>query len=109
MKGAIESAKSQLERMGEEKLQEAISSYEKPEEKRKRIEQEEKESGIARSKEEKEKCRFYLDKGIFSRIWIAKQGAPKGVTRGISGETPSRGKKRGEIEYIDFAEKYNKA
>ncbi len=43
------------------------------------------------SKEEKEKCRWYLEKGIFSRIWIAKQG-----------------ERRGEIEYIDFAEKYNK-
>lgn len=43
------------------------------------------------SKEEKEKCRFYLRNGIFSKIWIAKQG-----------------EKRGEIEYIDFAEKYNK-
>ncbi len=43
------------------------------------------------SKEEKEKCRWYLKKGIFSRIWIAKEG-----------------EKRGEIEYIDFAEKYNK-
>lgn len=43
------------------------------------------------SKEEKEKCRWYLGRGIFSRIWIAKQG-----------------EKRGEILYEDFAEKYNK-
>lgn len=43
------------------------------------------------SKEEKEKCGWYLQKGIFSRILIAR-----------------RGKKVGEIEYIDFAEKYNK-
>ncbi len=41
------------------------------------------------SKEEKEKCRWYLDKKIFSEIWIAKKG-----------------KKRGEIDYIDFNEKY---
>ena len=40
-------------------------------------------------KEEKEKIKFLLDKKIFSRILIAKKG-----------------KKRGEIEYIDFAEKY---
>ncbi len=42
------------------------------------------------SKIEKEKCRWYLQKGIFSQIWIAKKG-----------------NKRGEIEYIDFNEKYN--
>ena len=41
------------------------------------------------SKEEKEKCLWYLQKGIFPNIWIAKKG-----------------KKRGEIEYIDFKEKY---
>jgi len=41
-------------------------------------------------KEEKEKCRWLLDNNIFSKILIA-----------------SRGKKRGEIDYIDFAEKYN--
>ncbi|MBI2043413.1 hypothetical protein HYT25_03425 [Candidatus Pacearchaeota archaeon] len=40
--------------------------------------------------EEKEKCRFLLNKKIFSKIRIAKKG-----------------KKRGEIEYIDFAEKYD--
>jgi len=43
------------------------------------------------SKEEKEKCRWYLKNGVFSAIWIAKKG-----------------KKRGQIEYDDFAEKYNK-
>ncbi len=42
------------------------------------------------SKEEKEKCKWYLDNKIFSKILIAKKG-----------------KKRGEIEYIDFKEKYN--
>lgn len=41
------------------------------------------------SKEEKEKCAFYLQNNIFSQIWIAKKG-----------------EKRGEIEYIDFKEKY---
>ena len=41
-------------------------------------------------KNEKEKCKFLLDKKIFSRILIARKG-----------------KKRGEIEYIDFKEKYD--
>ena len=41
------------------------------------------------SKEEKEKCKWYLQKGIFPNIWIAKKA-----------------KKRGEIEYVDFKEKY---
>jgi len=41
-------------------------------------------------KEEKEKCTWYLKNKIFSKILIAKKG-----------------KKRGEIEYIDFKEKYN--
>ena len=41
-------------------------------------------------KSEKEKCKFLLDKKVFSKILIAKKG-----------------KKRGEIEYIDFKEKYN--
>lgn len=41
-------------------------------------------------KTEKEKCKFLLNKKIFSEIKIAKKG-----------------KKRGEIEYIDFKEKYN--
>ena len=38
---------------------------------------------------EKEKCQWYLENKIFSRILIAKKG-----------------KKRGEIEYIDFEKKY---
>ena len=42
-------------------------------------------------KQEKEKCEFFLKKKIFSKILIAKKG-----------------KKRGEIEYIDFKDKYNK-
>ncbi len=41
-------------------------------------------------KDEKEKCRFLLDKKIFSNILVAKKG-----------------KKRGKIEYIDFKKKYN--
>ena len=41
------------------------------------------------TKEEKEKCEFLLDKRTFSKILIAKKG-----------------KKRGEIEYINFKEKY---
>jgi hypothetical protein len=40
-------------------------------------------------KSEKEKCKWYLNKKIFSRVLIARKG-----------------KKRGEIEYIDFKEKY---
>jgi len=42
-------------------------------------------------KKEKEKCDFILKKKIFSKILIARKG-----------------KKRGEIEYLDFKEKYNK-
>ncbi len=42
-------------------------------------------------KGEKEKCRFLLDKKIFSKILIAKKG-----------------EKRGEVEYIDFEKKYGK-
>ena len=42
-------------------------------------------------KQEKEKCEFFLKKKIFGKILIAKKG-----------------KKRGEIEYIDFKDKYNK-
>ena len=42
-------------------------------------------------KNEKEKCRFLLEKGIFSKILVVKKG-----------------KKRGEIEYIDFKKKYEK-
>ena len=41
------------------------------------------------SKEEKEKCAWYLKNNIFSEIWIAKQGV-----------------KKGEILYDDFREKY---
>jgi len=43
------------------------------------------------SKIEKEKCAWYLKNKIFSQIWIAKNG-----------------EKRGEIEYINFEEKYGK-
>ncbi len=42
-------------------------------------------------KSEKAKCKFLLKENIFSKILIAKKG-----------------KKRGEIEYIDFEKKYNK-
>lgn len=38
---------------------------------------------------EKEKCWWYLEKKIFSKILVAK-----------------RGKKKGEIEYVNFLEKY---
>ncbi len=41
------------------------------------------------SKIEKEKCAWYLKNKIFSQVWIAKQG-----------------EKRGQIEYVDFKEKY---
>ena len=40
-------------------------------------------------KSEKEKCKWYLKNKIFSKILIAKKG-----------------KKRGEIEYIDFKKKF---
>lgn len=43
------------------------------------------------SKEEKEKCAWYLQKGIFSEIWIA-----KAVKNG----------RRIDVEYIDFRERY---
>jgi len=43
------------------------------------------------SKIEKEKCAWYLQKGIFSQIWIA-----KAVRKG----------RKIEVEYIDFEEKY---
>ena len=56
------------------------------------------------SKIEKEKCAFYLKNKTFSNIWIAKQGAPKGVPP----KSEVGGKKRGTIEYDDFAEKYGK-
>ena len=45
------------------------------------------------SKIEKEKCAWYLQKGIFSQIWIA-----KAIKKG----------RKIEIEYDDFAEKYGK-
>jgi len=41
-------------------------------------------------KKEKEKCKFLLDKKIFSKILIARKS-----------------KERGKIEYVDFKEKYN--
>ena len=41
-------------------------------------------------KNEKEKCRFLLAQKVFMRILIARKG-----------------KKRGEIEYIDFKERYD--
>lgn len=41
------------------------------------------------SKEEKEKCKWYLKNKIFGKILVAKKG-----------------KKRGEIEHIDFEEKW---
>ena len=43
------------------------------------------------SKEEKEKCAWYLKNRIFSQIWVAKKS-----------------EKRGHIEYLDFTEKYGK-
>jgi len=45
------------------------------------------------SKEEKEKCRWYVEKGTFSEIWIAKE---------------KKNGRKNEIEYIDFKEKYMK-
>lgn len=41
------------------------------------------------SKEEKEKCAWYLKNKIFSKVWIAKKG-----------------EKRGQVEYDDFRERY---
>lgn len=43
------------------------------------------------SKEEKEKCRWYLEKGIFSDIWIAKE---------------KKDGRKSEVEYVDFKERY---
>ncbi len=60
------------------------------------------------SKIEKEKCAWYLKNKVFSQIWIAKKGAPKGVPRNISKEMSTGGKKKGQIEYDDFQEKYGK-
>lgn len=45
------------------------------------------------SKVEKQKCAWYLQRGIFSEIWIA-----KAVRHG----------RKIDIEYIDFREKYGK-
>jgi len=65
------------------------------------------------SKIEKEKCAWYLKNKIFSKIWIAKKGAPlpTGMTSkdgglGVPPGTECLGKKRGQIEYNDFEEKY---
>ena len=61
------------------------------------------------SKIEKEKCAWYLKNKIFSQIWIAKKGAPKGVPPSTKKKDLSEGgKKRGQIEYDDFKEKYGK-
>ena len=43
------------------------------------------------SKEEKDKCKWYLEKGIFSKVYVAKKGS-----------------KRGEIEHIDFFDRWGK-
>ncbi|NCN51720.1 hypothetical protein GW931_01795 [archaeon] len=45
------------------------------------------------SKTEKEKCIWYLEKKVFSQIWIAKE---------------KRNGKKIEIEYVDFKERYIK-
>lgn len=42
-------------------------------------------------KKEKEKCKWYLDNGIFSKILVAKKGV-----------------KRGSIEHVDFLERWGK-
>ena len=42
-------------------------------------------------KSEKEKCKLLLEKGVFSKILIAKKGD-----------------KRGSIEYLDYGQKYMK-
>jgi len=44
------------------------------------------------SKEEKEKCRFLLKKGIFSRILVAKK-----IKEG----------RKVSIDFVDFEERYN--
>ena len=48
-------------------------------------------SFCVQDKEEKEKCKWYLENNIFSKILVAKKG-----------------EKRGEIEHIDFKEKWGK-
>ncbi|MDP3966579.1 MAG: hypothetical protein Q8Q04_03545 [archaeon] len=45
------------------------------------------------SKEEKEKCAWYLDNGIFSGIWIASQ---------------KKNGRKTEVDYVDFKERYSK-
>ena len=45
----------------------------------------------ALSKIEKQKCAWYLERGVFSEIWIA-----KAVKEG----------RRIKIEYVDFGERY---
>ena len=89
------------------------------------------------SKIEKQKCAWYLKNKIFSQIWIAKKGAPKGVPsstkkKDLSDEGKKRGppkgvhprrarepasrprdislemSTKGKIEYDDFEEKYGK-
>ncbi len=58
------------------------------------------------SKIEKQKCAWYLKNGIFSKIWIAKKSAtPKSVPRNISKEMSTKSK-RGQIEYVNFVERY---
>lgn len=65
------------------------------------------------SKEEKQKCAWYLKNKVFSEIWIAKKVAPLGVPLG-GARTSSRPQniecwgKRGKIEYENFEEKYGK-
>ena len=59
------------------------------------------------SKIEKQKCAWYLKNKIFSQIWIAKKWAPKGVPPSTKKKDLSEeGKKRGQIVYEDFEEKY---
>ena len=43
------------------------------------------------SKEEKAKCQWYLDNNVFSKIFVS-----------------LKGKKRGEIEHVDFSEKWGR-
>ncbi len=77
------------------------------------------------SKIEKQKCAWYLKEGVFSEIWIAKKWTPKGVPSSTKSQRddPSKddfgepsdepkkdlseeGKKKGQIEYDDFVERY---
>ena len=50
------------------------------------------------SKEEKEKCAWYLKNKIFSSIWIAREKE----------KNPDDKSRKTEIEYVDFAERYSK-